>query len=182
MLNEHPKIILITGIMASGKSTVAQILAEHLENSVHLRGDIFRKMIVNNRREVSPDTEEVELEQLKLRYRLAAQSAGLYFEAGFSVIVQDVVIGPMLEDFISYVHNRPLYVVVLCPSTDTVTLREAIRSKKGYGVWTVEALNSVLLNETPRVGMWIDSSNMTPEETVFEILARLDNEAELINK
>lgn len=181
MLNEHPKIILITGIMASGKSTVAQILAEQLENSVHLRGDIFRKMIINNQREVSPDAEEVGLEQLKLRYRLAAQSADLYFEAGFSVVVQDVVIGPMLEDFISYIRNRPLYVVVLCPSTQTVTLREATRSKKGYGAWTVEALNSVLLNETSRVGMWIDSSNMTPEETVFEILARLDNEAELTN-
>lgn len=179
MLNESPKIILITGIMASGKSTVAQILAEHLENSVHLRGDTFRKMIVNNRREVSPDAEEAELEQLKLRYRLAAQSADLYFEAGFSVIVQDVVVGPMLEDFISYVRNRPLYLVVLCPSTHAVTLREAARPKKGYGVWTVEALNSVLLNETPRIGMWIDSSNITPEETVHEILARLDNEAKL---
>ncbi|SMF84085.1 AAA domain-containing protein [Paenibacillus uliginis N3/975] len=182
MLNEHPKIILITGIMASGKSTVAQILAERLENSVHLRGDIFRKMIVNNRREINPDAEEVELEQLKLRYRFAAQTADLYFEAGFSVIVQDVVIGPLLEDFISYVRNRPLYVVVLCPSTHTVTYREATRSKKGYGVWTVEALNSVLLNETPRIGMWIDSSNMTPEETVLEIMTRLDNEAILINK
>ncbi len=35
--------VLITGVMASGKSTVAQLLAERLEKSVHLRGDIFRK-------------------------------------------------------------------------------------------------------------------------------------------
>jgi shikimate kinase len=31
-------ILLIIGIMASGKSTVAQLIAEHLPKSVHLRG------------------------------------------------------------------------------------------------------------------------------------------------
>ena len=41
------RIFLITGLMASGKSTVAQVLAERLPRSVHLRGDAFRRMIVN---------------------------------------------------------------------------------------------------------------------------------------
>lgn len=163
--------------MASGKSTVAQLLAERMANSVHLRGDIFRKMIVNNRQEVSPDAEEAEIEQLKLRYKLAAQAADLYYEAGFNVIVQDVVVGRVLDDFLSYVRNRPLYIVVLCPSTTAVSSREAARAKKGYGIWTVEALNQVLLDETPRIGLWLDSTNMTPEETVSELLERLDNEA-----
>ena len=43
------RIILITGNMASGKSTVAQALAEQLPKSVHLRGDLFRRMIVSGR-------------------------------------------------------------------------------------------------------------------------------------
>lgn len=170
----HPKMILITGIMASGKSTVAQRLAEQLNNSVHLRGDIFRKMIVNDRREVHPDANESQLEQLRLRYRLTAQAADSYIEAGFSVIAQDVVVGPMLADFISYVRSRPLHVIVLSPNPDVVALREANRAKKGYGIWTVEALNDVLQHETPRIGLWLDSSDMTPEETVTEILQRLD--------
>jgi dephospho-CoA kinase len=55
---ENPSIILITGIMASGKSTVAQLLSEQFDKSVHLRGDIFRRMIVNNRKEVRPDSLE----------------------------------------------------------------------------------------------------------------------------
>jgi dephospho-CoA kinase len=38
-----PRLILVTGIMAAGKSTVAQLLAERLApQSVHLRGDVFR--------------------------------------------------------------------------------------------------------------------------------------------
>ena len=46
-------IILITGNMAAGKSTVAQALAERLPMSVHLRGDRFRRMIVNGQAEMS---------------------------------------------------------------------------------------------------------------------------------
>jgi len=179
MLTEEPSIILITGIMASGKSTVAQLLAEQFEKSVHLRGDIFRRMIVHNRKEVHPDAGSEELDQLRLRYRLAAQSAEAYHQAGFTVVVQDVVVGPLLDDFISYIKKRPFYVVVLCPNPAVVTLREAARSKKGYGAWSVEALNDVLRNETPRLGLWLDSSEMSPEETVNEIIMRLQNEAGL---
>ncbi|MDF2650882.1 MAG: hypothetical protein K0Q73_6687, partial [Paenibacillus sp.] len=32
-------------------------------------------------------------------------------------------------------------------------------------------------NETPRIGMWLDSSELTPEETVNEIITRLQDEA-----
>ena len=39
-------IYILTGVMASGKSTVGEVLALRLgEKSVHLRGDIFRRMI-----------------------------------------------------------------------------------------------------------------------------------------
>ncbi|MCR8634562.1 AAA family ATPase [Paenibacillus radicis (ex Xue et al. 2023)] len=179
MLTEGPGIILVTGIMASGKSTVAQLLSERFEQSVHLRGDIFRRMIVNNRQEVEPNAGKDELDQLRLRYRLAAHSADAYFQAGFTVIVQDVVVGPMLNDFISFIQSRPFYVVVLCPNSTVVKQREAARSKKGYGAWTVEGLDNLLRNETPRLGMWLDSSELTAEETVEEILRRFQDEAKL---
>ncbi|MGO4109864.1 AAA family ATPase [Paenibacillus sp. YAF4_2] len=179
MMEERPSIILITGIMASGKSTVAQLLSERFEKSVHLRGDIFRRMIVNNRKEVHPEAGNDELDQLRLRYKLAAQSAELYLQAGFTVVVQDVVVGPVLNDFISYIKSRPFYVVVLCPQSDVVKIREAARSKKGYGAWTVEGLDQILRNETPRIGLWLDSSELSPEETVNQIITRLQNEAKV---
>jgi len=180
METSRQAVILITGIMASGKSTVAQLLAERLDRSVHLRGDMFRKMIVNDRREVRPDADQAELEQLLLRYRLTAQAADTYFAAGFNVVVQDVVIGRMLEDFVSFVHSRPFYVVVLNPDPSVVAQREAGRAKKGYGDWTVEGLNEVLLGETPRIGMWLDSSSMTAEQTVDEILKSVWNQGMIL--
>ena len=177
MILKAPSMIVITGIMASGKSTVAQLLSEQLNPSVHLRGDIFRKMIVNNRQEVQPDASEDELDQLRLRYQLTVQAAEMYHQAGFNVVVQDVIVGPMLTEFIASLHRRPLYLVVLSPSTAAVAAREAARSKTGYGIWTVEGLDHLLQQETARIGMWLDSTELSPEETVLEIVARLNDEA-----
>jgi len=174
---KEPMILLVTGIMASGKSTVAQLLAERFERSVHLRGDLFRRMIVSDRTEMTPDAAEDGLEQLRLRYRLAAQAADTYCEAGFAVVVQDVVVGRVLSDFVSYVRHRPFYVVVLCPNAAAVAEREAARAKKGYGEWTVEGLDRVLREETPSIGLWLDTSRLTAEETVDAIMSRYRDEA-----
>ena len=43
------RFYLITGVMASGKSTTAQALSEQLPRCVHLRGDLFRRMIASGR-------------------------------------------------------------------------------------------------------------------------------------
>jgi chloramphenicol 3-O-phosphotransferase len=175
MVKNNSSIILVTGIMASGKSTVAQLLSEQFDKSVHLRGDIFRKMVVNDRKEVQPNASEEELNQLRLRYRLTAQATETYVKEGFTVVVQDVVIGRLLKDFISFIQHRPFYVVVLCPDPEVVALREAERPKKGYGIWTVTELDNVLREETPQIGIWLDSSKLSVEETVAQILKRLEN-------
>lgn len=114
------RFYLITGVMASGKSTTAQALAQALPRCVHLRGDLFRRMIVTGREEMAdPPTEEA-LRQLHLRFRLAAQAARGYWEAGFSVVLQDNYYGPALEEMASLLRGIPLRLVVLCPSVETV--------------------------------------------------------------
>ncbi|MBS4193123.1 AAA family ATPase [Bacillus sp. FJAT-49705] len=178
--NENEKgIFLITGIMASGKSTIAQLLSERMDKSVHVRGDVFRKMIVNGEVGMSGNPSNEALEQLRLRYKLAAYVADEYFKLGFNVVLQDVIIGPMLQDVVEYIQQGPLYVIVLSPSPDVVAAREASRQKKGYGALDIASLERVLRSETPRIGMWIDSSNLTPNETVDEILKRVYTEAEI---
>ncbi|MBC8172014.1 MAG: AAA family ATPase, partial [Anaerolineae bacterium] len=122
------EVILITGIMAAGKSTVAQHLAEQLPRSVHLRGDIFRRMIVNGRVEIEPDLAEEAYEQLRLRYRLAVTVAGEYCAAGFTVVYQDMILGADLADVVNMLKAneavRRLRVIVLCPSPEVVAQRE----------------------------------------------------------
>ncbi|MFD3499992.1 AAA family ATPase [Streptomyces sp. NPDC058676] len=163
-------VVLITGVMAAGKSTVAQALAERLPRAAHVRGDAFRRMIVSGRAEYEPGVGGEGEAQLRLRYRLSAATADAYAEAGFTAVVQDVVLGADLAAYVRLVRTRPLHVIVLAPSPGAVAAREAGRAKTGYGAWTVGELDGVLRAETPRIGLWVDSSGLTVGETVAEIL------------
>src|SRR5436305_1512866 len=102
--------------MAAGKTTVARLLASRFPRGVHLEGDVFRRSIVSGREEVTPDLRPEAMEQLRLRYSLAAAAADTYAEAGFTVALEDVVAGPLLSDYRTTIRTRPCHVVVLLPS------------------------------------------------------------------
>jgi chloramphenicol 3-O-phosphotransferase len=166
---------VITGIQAAGKSTVAQTLAERLPGrTAHVHGDQFRRWIVGGRAEMTPDAAEEAFRQLRLRHLLTAQACDTYADAGFAVVAQDVVLGAELPALVAAIRTRPLHVVVLAPRPDAVAAREAGRGKQAYGPWTVEALDRALRDGTPRVGLWLDSSELSVAETVEEIVRRAD--------
>ncbi|MQA88552.1 MAG: AAA family ATPase [Streptosporangiales bacterium] len=178
MTSAHEQaIILITGIQAAGKSTIAQTLAERLTRSVHVRGDLFRRMVINGREEMTANPSEEALRQLRLRYRLTAAVSDGYFREGFTVAAQDVILGEELAGMVEMIQSRPLLVVVLAPRPDAVAAREAARAKDSHRRWTVNQLDNVLRQETPRLGLWIDNSDQTVTDTVEEILARAWSEA-----
>ena len=167
-------VLVVTGIMAAGKSTVAELLARRWERGVHLRGDVFRRMIVRGRAEMTDPLTAEAMRQLRVRYRLGVMTTDAYFQAGFSVVVQDVVLGASLATYADMIRSRPLVVVALAPRADVVAAREAGRSKVAYrdGHFGIAALDDGLRNGTPRIGLWLDTSDQTPEQTVDEIVAR----------
>jgi chloramphenicol 3-O-phosphotransferase len=165
--------ILITGIMASGKSSVAQALAERLPKSVHLRGDAFRRMIINGQAAIESPISDEAMAQLRLRYKLTAQAADTYCEAGFTVVAQDVILGEILNEVVALYKRYPLYLVVLCPSPEAALERDKHRHKHTYTSWTPEGLDKALREETPHLGLWLDSSNLSLKETVDAILGRI---------
>ena len=166
------RIILITGLMAAGKTTIAQEVAERLPKSVHLHGDIFRTMIVSGRIDMSKEAGEEAYEQLKLRYQLTAQAAWTYFENGFNVIIQDNYYCEMLPYMLSLLKGLPVETIVLCPSIEAIVRREAERSKSGYTGYDIRPLYEDFMKGTPRIGHWIDNGNKTINETVSEILGK----------
>lgn len=178
-------ITLITGIQAAGKSTVAQLLAERLPRSVHVRGDLFRRMIVNGRADMGPAEPAAEaVRQLRMRYRLATDVADGYAEAGFNVVLQDIILGDDLSWVVERIRARPLTVVVLAPSVAAVSARDherqLARGKVAYkpGDEDIAALDRALRGTTPRLGLWLDTSDLTVEETVDRILGHLSEVTE----
>lgn len=164
------RLFVVTGIMASGKSTVSELLAKRFPKAVHLRGDIFRRMVVSGREEMRETPPEEAVRQLDLRYRLAAMAAKEYYRAGFTVVAQDNFLGDRLPYFVALLKPLEASVVALNPSAEAVKAREAGRNKTGYTGFTVEGLRDAFLRETPRIGLWLDNSSLTAEETVEEIL------------
>jgi predicted kinase len=170
----YPEIMLITGNMASGKSSVAQALAERWPKSVHLRGDLFRRMIVNGQAEMGFELSIEAQQQLQLRYELAAETARRYVQAGFTVIYQDIVIGATLGEVVASLQPYRTGVVVLCPRPDVVAARDQARNKTGYpNRAAVDTFDHVLRTETPHIGYWLDNSDLTVEQTVDNIEANI---------
>ena len=171
LLDVRP-VVVITGISASGKSTVADVLARRFPRGVHVKGDVYRRMVVAGREEMSDDPSEEAWSQLRLRYRLAASTADAYHDAGFAVVAQDVIIGPVLADYVAAIQARPLVVVVLTPRSDVVAARERGRAKTAYraDAISIDALDHALRTDTPAIGMWLDTSEHSPEETVDVIV------------
>jgi len=172
-------VILVTGIQAAGKSTIAQLLAERLPQSVHVPGDLFRRMVINGRADMTPDPTDEALRQLRLRHQLAATVSDAYFQAGFTVVIQDVIIGGHLAEMTAMIRSRPLLVIVLAPQAAAIAEREHSRGKTAYGTWAIQQLDTVLRHETPRLGLWLDTTSQTPAETAEEILSRAWAEARI---
>jgi chloramphenicol 3-O-phosphotransferase len=163
-------VVLLTGPSAAGKTTIGQLLAERFERGVHLEGDLFCRAIVSGHAELTPDADGEALAQLELRYRIAAAAADETAAAGFTVVHEDVVAGPLLET-----HARP-HTFVLLPSREELERRASARGTR-YGSFSPGELHRLFAAETPRVGTWLDTTEQTPADTVTAILAQLPSGA-----
>jgi chloramphenicol 3-O-phosphotransferase len=166
-------LFVISGVSAAGKSTVARLLAERFERGVCVPGDAIRAMVVSGREEMRPEPSAEALRQLTLRYAGALEVARVYLAAGFDVVVEDVIIGVVLAEFLRLVPVSEFYLVFLDPDAAEIERRERERDQVAYapGRWSVSGLQAVLRQETPRLGLWLDTTGQSAAETVEAILA-----------
>jgi len=169
-------ILAISGIPGVGKTTVAGRVARSLARGVHIESDLLQKLIVSGGLWPDQEPREEARRQLRLRVRNAALLADSFFEAGFTPVIDDVLIGSRVDDLRADLRGRPLLFVMLVPRLDVVDRRDAGRpDKRVFHAW--KHLDEVVRRETPRVGLWLDTSEQTPEETAAEILRRAWQEA-----
>ena len=173
---------LITGAQASGKSTVAEALAQRFEHSVHVRGGQFYRWAVRGWVHFDDSERPEEARRLlELRYRLSAIVADEYAAAGFTAVVQDNIYGADVQAWISRIRSQPVHLVVLRPTVETLERRHEARrretGKVAYRAGFTAAENDRHLATTPQeLGLWLDTSTQSVEATVGEIITR-SNEA-----
>jgi chloramphenicol 3-O-phosphotransferase len=170
----QPAIIVITGIQAAGKSTVARLLAARFERGVHVEADALQRMIVSGGEwvgEPGPPSEEAG-RQLRLRLRNMCLLGKSFYDHGFTVVLDDIIIGDRWQHLQEELEGYPFTLVVLAPRTEVVEDRDARRGKRPLGARWAEYLDTELRKTMAGVGTWIDSSGQMPDETVDVICTK----------
>ncbi|SIO26867.1 AAA family ATPase [Agromyces cerinus] len=177
----RPTAILVVGAPASGKSTVGRLLAERLRPGAFIEGDALWQMVVAGREDMSDPPTDAALAQLELRYRHGAMLGRSFVDAGISAVHVDNIFGDGVAAQLDRMGGRPRALVVLRPSVEAIVRRETERGTGAYDGWigdgTLADAVSVFdgwVGETPPVGLWVDSTGQSPDETVDWIMDRWD--------
>jgi predicted ATPase len=163
---------IVGGIPGAGKSTVARLLAARFPRGVHVESDVLQRMIVNGGLWPSQEPQTEAMQQLRLKERHASLLARSFFEAGFTAIIDGVVISDRLTGYEADLDGLPLRFVLLTPSAEVVRARDGGRPRPVFETWGY--LDKVMRRETPRRGLWLDSSDLTADQSVDAILGRAD--------
>jgi adenylate kinase family enzyme len=165
-------IFLINGTQGAGKSTVSRLLAGRFDRSVCIDADDLLKLVVSGAAPLEPPLSLEAERQLRLRARVASQLADTFFEAEFTVVIAEILAGRH-DHFRSDIKNRPLLLINLAPSLDVVRRRNEERRphKNVFEPWS-PILDRAIRETMGGIGLWLDNSDQTPEETVDQILQR----------
>jgi len=112
----------------------------------------------------------------RIGYAGALAVADVFLNGSFDVVVEDVIIGGVLADFLALVPVPEFHLVFLDPDAAAIEWRERERDQLAYGPgrWSVGGLQAILQEETDRIGLWLDTSRQSAEQTVEAILSDLD--------
>jgi chloramphenicol 3-O-phosphotransferase len=179
------KVVLITGMQAAGKSTIAPLLASRLgPPAATVDGDVYYHAVVAGAVGMTPDPAPEALRQLQLRYDASALVARHYLEAGFDFVCSDIILGEHVTRWLdSFKGIAEPHLVVLNPSVESIVEREIARGSNSYRDWqgpgmtladAVRALQTGL-QEIPQRGLWLDTTGQTAEESAVAILDQLEH-------
>jgi adenylylsulfate kinase-like enzyme len=171
---------LITGIPGAGKTATAQRLAERLERSVVIEGDLLQGWIVSGNVWPGQEPAAESSRQIRLNMRNQSLLARSYADAGFTPIVDYVIVTRAdLEAYRRQLRAFAVHLVVLCPDTSVVLARDAAREKSQrhrdkHGRTIAEHFSHLarpMVEELTGVGLWIDNAAHSPAATADQILA-----------
>lgn len=172
------RIFIISGAPGSGKTTTARALCAHYSRAAHISVDDVRHLVVSGFVSLRDDWTSETKRQLALARRAAGVIATTYADAGFVVVIDDVVEEAELAEFGADLGGRDLAKVLLTPRLDVALLRAQTRTTKLFDPTTLSPstarLHSSLLEGCRPEDQWIllDSSELSPDDIARAIERR----------
>jgi hypothetical protein len=170
------KIVLITGMAGSGKSTVGRRVAEHFARSLLIPVDQLREMMVNGLAVPGEAWTTEAVAQFQRARSTTIYMANMYASEGVDVVIDDVCVPDIFAEQYAALWRLPNAYRVLLMPTAAALIR---RIRQRGGPW-----DHVLIEYVPQVysylepmdkAGWIvlDSGEWTVEQTVEAVLARI---------
>ena len=163
-------MVLIVGVPGAGKTTVARALAARFERSACIEGDLVQHhFTVNGLVGPGQPPEQESDRQMALRWRNCAALADGFAAEDFTTVVEHAAADRRWIDlFTTTSRARPLSLIVLAPRLDVVLARDAARATKQVAHLFAH-MDAEMRTDLADVGWWLDSSDLTVEETVEAI-------------
>jgi len=163
-----PKIIILTGPPGAGKSTIGGILAKRIANSAVVSCDDLRDCIKNGY--ISPKEKEGK-DQLKLGAKNSILLAKNFYNNGFNVFLDDVLLRDRFDLYYNSLKGCNLKIFLLMPTKEVLSKRDLERGEnamKERSLLLHDKFTEFIKKEKKFI--ILDTSNHTREQTAEEII------------
>ena len=174
--------VLVTGMPGAGKTTVTSLAARLLSRAARVGGDEVNAMIGNGFVWFMGKPTEVALRHDELCNRNMCSLANNFVDFGFTVLMDTVLADRAeLDFFIALLSPRPVRLLVLDPGIEVCKARNAGRAvQEQFEFDGYERLEAEMRREFGDVGWWLDTSELTADETAEKLAAQLPSTTPLL--
>ena len=168
---KKPFVCIITGPCGSGKSTIAEELAEETKKSGYIDVDYLRDMIKNGRANPCIYTGESK-KQVDLATRNSLDLTLNFLKKGFNVFIDDVLERKQqMIDYSKGLKNYRIHIFLLLPNKKVLAKRDSQRKKEDVMGERALELHDIFTKKVDKKGWYVlDTSNHTIEQTKNEIM------------